>query len=149
MVRFRSSLQKRQAAENFGIPPTEVGGWFRSNLFTQKAHETQVSFVCARPRLVSEAGSEQSTNCRWWDSRTRFALVYRLDLNHPPTSVGGIPEFSRSRNSVLICRGVPPWAPFLSEQLCKNGRPRRDAPYRLGHYRTPTLFARFFLQGNL
>ena len=46
--------------------------------------------LTAIDRLVSEAGSEQSTNCRWWDSRTRFVLACRLDLNHPPTSVGGI-----------------------------------------------------------
>ena len=47
-------------------------------------------------RFVSEAGSEQSTNFRWWDSRTRSVLACRLDLNHPPTSVGGIPEFSHN-----------------------------------------------------
>jgi hypothetical protein len=32
-------------------------------------------------RFISEAGSEQSTNFRWWDSRTRFVLACRLDLN--------------------------------------------------------------------
>jgi hypothetical protein len=50
----------------------------------------------ARGRFVSEAGSEQSTNFRWWDSRTRSVLACRLDLNNPPTSVGGIPAFSHS-----------------------------------------------------
>jgi hypothetical protein len=45
-------------------------------------------------RVVTEAGSEQSTNCRWWDSKTRCVLGCRLDLNLPPTAVGGISEFS-------------------------------------------------------
>src|SRR5260370_12560287 len=89
---FRSSLQ-RDRLPNLGIPPTEVGGLFRSNLLRRRHVETQVSFVRARPRLVSEAGSEQSTNFRWWDSRTRFTVGSRLDLNHPPTPVGGIWEF--------------------------------------------------------
>src|SRR5258708_35541568 len=31
------------------IPPTEVGGLFRSKLFTQKAHETEVSFISLGP----------------------------------------------------------------------------------------------------
>ena len=50
--------------------------------------------------FVSGAGSEQSTHSRYsrgWDSRTRCVLACRLDLNHPPTSVGGIwgaPHFS-------------------------------------------------------
>ena len=48
------------------------------------------SFLNSLGRFVSEAGSEQSTNFRWWDSRTRSVLACRLDLNHPPTSVGGI-----------------------------------------------------------
>ncbi len=49
--------------------------------------------VFARPRLISEAGSEPSTNFRWWDSKNRSAPVRRLDLNHPPTPVGGISVF--------------------------------------------------------
>ncbi len=44
-------------------------------------------------RFRSEAGSEQSTNCRWWNSRTRAPTLCRLDLNHPPTAVGGISTF--------------------------------------------------------
>ena len=60
--------------------------------YTKKGHELN-SFLKAFGRFVSEAGSEQSTNFRWWDSRTRFVLTCRLDLNHPSTSVGGIWEF--------------------------------------------------------
>ncbi len=41
-----------------------------------------------------KAGSEQSTNFRWWDSQISKASVCRLDLNNPPTPVGGIPELS-------------------------------------------------------
>ena len=41
-------------------------------------------------RFISEARSEQSTNFRWWDLRTRSARSHvRLDLNNPPTSIGG------------------------------------------------------------
>jgi len=50
------------------------------------------SFLNALGRSALEAGSEQSTNFRWWDSRSRFVLTCRLDLNNPPTSVGGIQE---------------------------------------------------------
>src|SRR5438034_5739561 len=52
-------------------------------------------------RFGSEAGSEQSTNFRWWDSRTRSVPACRLDLNHPPTSVGGIPEFLQKSLSLV------------------------------------------------
>ena len=57
---------------------------------TWKAHETKIAFECAGTTLFSEAGSEQSTNFRWWDSSARFVLACRLDLNYPPTPVGGI-----------------------------------------------------------
>jgi hypothetical protein len=33
------------------------------------------SCFCARPAFVSEAGSEQSTNFRWWDSTNRYKTV--------------------------------------------------------------------------
>jgi hypothetical protein len=60
------------------------------------------SLLNALGRFVSEAGSEQSTNFRWWDSRARSVLACRLDLNHPPTPVGGISESSQSRLSELM-----------------------------------------------
>src|ERR1700730_12697653 len=70
------------------IPPTEVGGWFRSNLLVySKANELK-SFLNALCHSASEAGSETSTNSRWRDSRSRFVISCRLDLKHPPTSVG-------------------------------------------------------------
>ncbi len=37
-----------------------------------------------------KVGSELSTNFRWWDSQISKASVCRLDLNNPPTPVGGI-----------------------------------------------------------
>jgi len=43
--------------------------------------------------------SEQSTNRRWWDLRTRSWFRCRRDLKHPPTSVGGI-----SRRKRIACR---------------------------------------------
>ena len=91
-----------------------VGGLFRSNLpesalDLNESHQRQLvdcsdptcwselerrkirdRFLNALGRFASKAGSEQSTNFRWWDSRTRSALICRLDLNNPPTSVGGI-----------------------------------------------------------
>ncbi len=36
-----------------------------------------------------KVGSEQSTNSRWWDSQISKASLCRLDLNNPPTPVGG------------------------------------------------------------
>ena len=105
----------RRLSENSEIPPTGVGGWFRSDLqmgplnFTNptngswwmvqiqpvRPHRGRMklkSLLNALGHFVSEAGSEQSTNFRWWDSRTRCVLACRLDLNHPPTPVGGISE---------------------------------------------------------
>src|SRR6267378_3768661 len=35
---------------------------------------------------------------------------------------------------VIICRGAPPWAPFLEWQIRMNGAPTEGRPYRLGHY---------------
>src|SRR5258705_8429686 len=32
------------------------------------------------------------------------------------------------QSGVLICRGVPPWAPHSADLSLKKGRPRRDAP---------------------
>jgi hypothetical protein len=52
--------------------------------------------------LVLEAGSEQSTNFRWWDFEISKPSLGRLDLNHPPTPVGGISEFSTSLYLVVV-----------------------------------------------
>jgi hypothetical protein len=54
------------------------------------------SLLNALGRCVSEAGSEQSTNFRWWIQELRV-IASRWDLNHPPTAVtavGGISKFS-------------------------------------------------------
>src|ERR1700730_8340960 len=89
---------KRNPNERTRIPPTEVGGLFRSNLRPHRRRMELKSLSLSNVfwRFDSEAGSEQSTNFRWWDSKTRSVLACRLDLNHPPTSVGGIPEFSHN-----------------------------------------------------
>src|SRR5437762_5960434 len=57
----------------FGIPPTAVGGLFRSSLLAAKTRQ--------RSEEVNwQVGSESSTNFRWWD----FDLVstaHRRDLS--------------------------------------------------------------------
>src|SRR5262245_44678517 len=35
-------------------------------------------------------------------------------------------------NTVLICRGVPQWAPQLTNQNSKSGAPKEGHPYKLG-----------------
>ena len=90
----------RRCLRNFGIPPTEVGGLFRSGLQNRETTAIKRDFSVMHSANVDEqVGSEQSTNSRWWDSRTRLPLCCRPDLNHPPTPVGGISEFSHSRVS--------------------------------------------------
>ena len=55
--------------------------------------DTKVTLECGG-LLILGAGSEQSTNFRWWDSEISKASPGRLDLNNPPTPVGGISQFS-------------------------------------------------------
>src|SRR4029077_106815 len=95
------------------IPPTEVGGWFKSGLQTGvteglKFHPRKlVGFknpvgavrrwdLNHPPTAVGGIVGFSHNLFRWWDSRTRFVLACRLDLNNPPTPVGGISEFSFS-----------------------------------------------------
>ncbi len=101
------------------IPPTEIGGLFKSyripppaggGLFKPdlqngrhffESHHRQVedrsSPTCLRQK-PRKAGFEQSTTCRWWDSGSIFA-VGRLGLNNPPPAGGGIREKRRSLSS--------------------------------------------------
>ena len=79
---------------NLRIPPTEVGGLFRSNLFvhvegpmnlSSPLKELDASFQ--RPDLnnpPTPVGGIQELD---------LPLFCRPDLNNPPTSVGGISEF--------------------------------------------------------
>ncbi len=60
------------------------------------------SLLNALGRFVSEAGSEQSTNFPLVGFKNSVRGRIRLDLNHPPTLVGGISEFSH-RNLKLRC----------------------------------------------
>src|SRR5687767_3091795 len=81
-----SPVSRRPRIENFSaslppkgeIPPTAVGGWFKSNL--QKRYQIA--------SLIPPTGS-------WWilqiQPRCRAAAAeIRRDLNNPPTAVGGI-----------------------------------------------------------
>jgi hypothetical protein len=45
----------------------------------------------------TKAGFEQSTNCRWWDLLGVGGLLCRLELNYPPTAVGGIRTLPQKR----------------------------------------------------
>ena len=119
------------------IPPTGVGGLFRSNLQRvtlkfrnptnrswwkvqirppkPRDHSIQKGLQCQCALLTwtNKAGSEPSTNFRWWDSRTYLPLRCRPDLNHPPTPVGGISEFSHSLYRVVVLtscqQGMSDW----------------------------------------
>jgi hypothetical protein len=46
-----------------------------------------------------QVGSELSTNFRWWIRKIPQTQLRRSDLNHPPTSVGGISLFSHVYNT--------------------------------------------------
>ena len=52
----------------------------------------------------------------------------------------------QSMGSVLICRGVSPWAPHLQTCVDRSGAPTEGRPYKLGHFQfmrviAPTLLA--------
>src|SRR6266480_304141 len=53
-------------------------------------HDDSLSALNESRLIYPKAGSEPSTNFRWWDLRTLSIHACRWDLNHPPTSVGGI-----------------------------------------------------------
>jgi len=79
--------------ENFEIPPTAVGGWFRS--FLQKPHfapmkEIPPTAVGGLFRSGLRTNEGRATAMDTLVSWTFY--VKRLDLNHPPTAVGGISE---------------------------------------------------------
>ena len=85
----------------FLIPPTAVGGWFRSSLdlktrrnswiLRNTSTKVAVSVVAADRRL----DLNKSTNCRWWDSDNLQPDPFsRSDLNNPRTAVRGILDFS-------------------------------------------------------
>src|SRR5258705_5525491 len=67
---FRSNLPRRWL-RNLGIPPTAVGGWFRSNL----------------PRWASKLGNP--TNGSWWMVQIQPTEMGLRNLGIPPTAVGG------------------------------------------------------------
>jgi len=103
-----------------GIPPTEVGGWFRSFLLKAAAKEfpnpTNGSW-----RIIQILPAETHMPLRICDRSSRRAdrqdlnnpptalvgvephrgrILCRKDLNHPPTTVGGILTRARCASSV-------------------------------------------------
>src|SRR5258705_299340 len=72
---FKSYLQKKELACLPQIPPTAVGGSFKSCL--QKKELACLPQIPPTPR-------------GWYSKRSPDAFLCRLDLNDPPTPVGGI-----------------------------------------------------------
>jgi hypothetical protein len=95
VINAASRPATRDCAGKVEIPPTAVGGWFRSDLQTStnrilESHQRKL-VDCSDPAYI-RARTEflNPTNCRcgiWSFLRMTFC---RLDLNHPPTAVGGI-----------------------------------------------------------
>src|SRR5215213_12014505 len=69
------------------IPPTAVGGYFKSSL---------------------RKGLERSTNCRWWDFNAAGWFLSRKHLNEPPTAVSGIKTFVQSPGAWLCTKALNP-----------------------------------------
>ena len=47
--------------------------------------------------------------------------------------------FGVAPSGVLICRGVPPWAPHSCRSVTQERAPTEGRPYKLGHYFAPSL----------
>src|ERR1700737_5653851 len=71
-------------------PPTEVGGWFRSGLqrwAAESTNPTNGSWWIVQIQPPKQSGPSA------FKSKFSFMALHcgrRLDLNHPPTPVGGI-----------------------------------------------------------
>jgi len=85
-------VQAQPTKEAFFPNPTNGSWWI---VQVQPMQARRVSFRRWSLALnwsvagVPKAGLEQSTNCRWWDW-DKSGVRDRLDLNNPPTAVGGI-----------------------------------------------------------
>jgi hypothetical protein len=76
------------------IPPTAVGGLFRSLLLTHEERAIVVELSAILLIRLDRKDLNKSTNCRWWDlQHLKDGILCRKDLNHPPTTVGGISTF--------------------------------------------------------
>src|SRR5260370_835341 len=73
---FRSFLQKPHFAPMKEIPPTAVGGLFRSGLRTNEGPSDCNGHLSFMDLLREEVGSEPSTNFRWWDSQISEAFLF-------------------------------------------------------------------------
>ncbi len=65
------------------------------------------------------------------------ALAGTLTLWDVETTLTRLPARENSRG-VLICRGVPPWAPYLGQPTNEAGAPTEGYPYRSEQYQTST-----------
>ena len=85
--------------ENSEIPPTGVtgvGGWFKSGLQT-----LVTEFLESHQRKLVDCSDPASETMRPSANKSQSSFMgpatwtHRLDLNHPPTSVGGIRRFRK------------------------------------------------------
>jgi hypothetical protein len=72
---------KERGLKSIRIPPTAVGGWFKSGLLIG-CNEGNCNFARSFWKYPNrshvrrvEAGPEPSTNCRWWDSESSLTAV--------------------------------------------------------------------------
>jgi len=94
------------------IPPTAVGGWFKSCLHKGAPRIPVFLFSLPRGARREKTGEDAGPCCRpclndpptpvggiagvftqplrWWDSKARDVLACRPRMNEPPTAVGGI-----------------------------------------------------------
>ena len=101
--RHRVNRSCWKLAQKMEIPPTAVGGWVqilptKTSSLPNSAESHQRQLVdCSDPasrrfatnrrrthrsfNVCSQAGSELSTNCRWWDSSKTFQVVCSRELN--------------------------------------------------------------------
>src|ERR1700730_8687742 len=87
------------------IPPTEVGGWFRSNL-----HASTHRVLESHQRKLVDCSDPASETKRPSTFKSVFSfttLLCRrtLDLNNPPTSVGGISELPHNLYREMVPHG--------------------------------------------
>ena len=101
----KSNLRKRGTG-SIEIPPTAVGGLFRSNR-RKVATDFSLKPTSSSWRIVQIPSLHKASEIK--RIHGNFWLTNRLDLNDPPTSVGGIQE-SRERIFFRLDLKHPPTA---------------------------------------
>jgi glycosidase len=66
------------------------GSWWMVQILSIYGRSWRCQHLVEKQLATTKTGSEQPTNCRWWDLTEYQRFVRRKDLNHPPTAVGGI-----------------------------------------------------------